>query len=244
MVNQDSSPTCESYVSGFDKNSSEHDRWQNAEKCWSNGCHFEVGNVGSSAPTCSGKAKGCAQQEGNNQWVNGGDESTSAAKILLGCRWDMWRSCPTEETCVNAGECDDWFMGNQGKCIVPLEPNDWGHRKGCHEVKHPIDGTTYDWADKLGCVARKTEDGTATYVKEAECGSIGGTWHVRANSRVTCEGDRGNVCTHPFDGRIASSHDPYDYVFVPRAHFSSQIIKQSGECMAELRQKRNVILVA
>lgn len=83
--------------------------------------------------------------------------------------------------------------------MVPIEPNDWGHRKSCHEMKHPIDGTAYDWADKLGCVAKKSDNGMTTFVKEGECGAVGGTWHGRAKSKEECEDDRGSVCTHPFD---------------------------------------------
>ena len=82
---------------------------------------------------------------------------------------------------------------------MPIEPNEWGHRKGCHEIQHPIDGTRYEWADKMGCVAKKTQDGLTTHVKEAECNGVGGTWHVRARSKEECEDNRGNVCTHPFD---------------------------------------------
>ena len=130
----------------------------------------------------------------------------------------------------------DWYIGNEGKCIVPIEPNKWGHRKNCHEVKHPIDDTTYDWADKLGCVARKSKDGMPTLVKEDECSSVGGTWHVRAKSKEQCEDDRGDVCTHPFDewrvfGGIVSQEkcDTCGYKTIPPTSWRSGTWSNSAE---------------
>jgi len=237
MVNTPSSPICDSYVAGLGVDAEDHERWERAEKCWSNGCHFEAGNVGENSPTCTGQPRGCAEQQGNTEWVDGGDESTSAGKILLGCRYDLWRSCATEESCISAGECEDWFIGNEGKCIVPYEPNEWGHRKGCHEIEHPVDGTRYDWADKLGCVARKkSQDGSITHVEQGECQAIGGTWHNRAKSQEQCEDNRGDVCAHPFDewrvfGGIESEEkcDTCGYKTTPATTWRSGIWSESAE---------------
>lgn len=83
-VNKRSSPSCESYVAGLGADASEAERWERAEQCWHNGCHFDVGHAGYTAPTCTGQSKGCEEQAGETEWVDGGDEHRWRARFC----WD------------------------------------------------------------------------------------------------------------------------------------------------------------
>jgi hypothetical protein len=56
-------------------------------------------------------------------------------------------------------------------------------------MTNPNDGTTYQYAELLGCVARKSDG----YVTQAECAGVGGTWKTPAETKAQCDG-HGDIC--------------------------------------------------
>lgn len=61
-----------------------------------------------------------------------------------------------QETCEVGGWCNDWYLGEGGGCVVPMQPHPkHGHRLSCQELTNPFDNTTYQWADYAGCIAMK-----------------------------------------------------------------------------------------
>jgi len=184
--------------------------------CWSeNGCYWD-------GSACAGTSKGCNVQTGATEWVTAGadaspEEKKEGAKSaavrasVLRCRWNPWERCSTKDTCLKAGECEDWFLWEGAACIVPFQMGEGGWRKECHEMQNPTDNTPFQYADKAGCIARKSSGG----LTKAECTALGvktgfsGAFYVdgMAKSAEQCQ-KLGRVCRDNFeDWRIYGGFD-------------------------------------